>query len=156
MRVRLNHPRSLSDHSTAHTGHFLLFKSPFGELDLVREEITVHVDMNEFELGSQGMQRSARLWIRSIPIHNLHSPFVIGISLKILVTVSTDFEMILVLGHGRFLVVRVETFRSLGMQKTDIVAMFDIFECLGNRTVALLKNPVVVGVLVWVQRDLLL
>jgi len=50
----------------------------------------------------------------------------------------------------------VQALESRSMQEADIVTMLDVLEFFGDRAIAFLKNPFIVGVLVWVQRDLLL
>lgn len=156
MMVRLDHPCRFPNHCATHAGDFLLLKSPLGELDLVREKIAVHVDMYQLELGSQGVQGRACLWIRSISIHNLNPPFVVGIASKVLVTIPADFKVVLVLCHRRLLVMGVQALESRRVQEANIVAMLDILQFIGDRAIAFLKDPIIVGILVWVQRDLLL
>lgn len=154
MAIRLNDPGSLGNNSATHAGHFLLFKGPLGQLDLVRKQITVHVGVDQLELGVEGMQVLARLFV--LALHNLDAPLVVGIAWESRIAVSADLEMILVLSHWRLVVVRVKALAGCGMHESDNVAVLNVLEVLGDCAISLLDNPVVVAVLVGVKSDLLL
>lgn len=123
----------------------------------MREEVAAHVGMRQLKNRPQRVQVLTCSLILALVIQNLQLPLIVRVSRKVIAAaIRADLEMVLVFGHGRLVVVRVEALEGWDVLQADDVAALDVFQFVGNGSVLLLKNPVVVSVLVWVECDLLL
>jgi len=102
------------------------------------------------------VQPLSRSFIIAIVFQNLKSPLIVRVTLKSLASISTHFKVVLCLGYWGLLVVRVNSFGRRHMLQSDIIPTFHVFQRIRDRPVSPLNNPVIVGVLVRIKRDLLL
>lgn len=163
MEVGLDIPQRVREDSLLVARHFLLLKGPLGKLDFVREQVAAGHGMPEAEVSAQSPETLARLLVALVTLVDLHDPVVVGVTSIARDTVARHLLLEVDIRDRGTDVVRVEGLVGRDMPELDASAAGDVRDVVigpvGVR-VAICGRiddaPVVVGVAVRVEGDLLL
>src|SRR5580658_645656 len=125
MLVLFNVPNAVRKSSSLSASDFLLFRSPLGELDLVREQYAASHDVNKFELGLNGPNTILGLLPIGHLLDDLNTEVVISIALKTLVSVCRNLILPIGLGDRRSNIMRMEASVGGYVVKLDGISVLD-------------------------------
>lgn len=98
---RFNVPERVQFHSILVARHFLLFKSPLRQFDLMGEKVTAGHIMSQTKLSPQGSKTLARLPVASVTVIDLDNPVVVRVAGKVWDAISGHFILEIDFGHWR-------------------------------------------------------
>ena len=154
--VALDVPVSQMSRTLGGRGNFLLAETPFlRQLGVSGKQVVARHGVSQSENGIDGSQLVSGV-LRGLVLDNLDNPVIVGVTLKSLVTVTRDFSLPVTVGDWGLLVMRVQSQPGSHMLQPDLVTVLNRDKLDRKRSVVRLNQPVVVGVQVWVQGDLLL
>ena len=102
---RLDKPQRIRPGRVLITCHLLLLKSPIGQLDLVREQVTPRQGMPQPKNRPQRPQPLRRLLVPLVSALNLHKPVVVGVTDETAVAVRRHFVLEINVRNGWAVVV---------------------------------------------------
>jgi hypothetical protein len=171
MLIRLDVPKAVGKGTALGTCDFLLFRSPFRELDLVREQNTTSHDVNKLELGINSAEAFLSYTTLGLLLDDLDTEEVVGITVEALVAVSGDFILPLSLRDRGTDIMRVKSAMGGKMVETKDGTVLNVWK-LGEVAPGIgsvdgfamdvkglgliLKKPDVVVIFVGIKGDLLL
>lgn len=127
MDVALDVPDTVWQSATLGASDLLLFETPVGQFDLVREEHTASHDVNELELCLNSSQALLGVLAVRHGLDDLYAEQVVGVTLEALVSICGDLILPVSLSEWRTHIVRVQTTISGNVVETDERTVRDPF-----------------------------
>lgn len=144
-------------------GHFLLFICPFRKFDFVREQVAASQGVAQPKLSPQSAKTLPSLAVFVVTFVYFDEPVIVGIADEPSHAVCRNFILEVHVGHGGTIIVRVERFIGGNVPELHLHTRRHVSDrCLfpvdiwvaGVSSVG--NAPVIVGITVWVECDLLL
>jgi hypothetical protein len=111
-------------------GHFLLFETPFGKLDLVREKNAACHRVYKLELGLNGPQIILAFAVRQ-RFYNLDAEKIVRVAFETFIAVCGDFLLPIDLANWRSLIMRVESSVRRDMVQAEGISILNICQVQG-------------------------